>query len=333
MRQADRIREYVLENYIEPARDRGDRFITIRAGDVGKAMGLLSRMPAIASALKARKFESYANVELVDAKGPHQGSNLYLTYKLLRRGEVPSWRPRAGVGTGGIGSRQETIRRMQERVERLAADFDRYIREFDDANLFTGPSLHFHLKTIATLRKHALPSGALDDDRFFELLYATLASWGMHRMGRAGAKLVDLPEIVGSFVAQRPAIESLEKLRLSQLSEEEVPRVTDTVWEVMESLSVGRQKVKLIANSKALHHLLPELVPPIDRQYILKFFYNNTNINRAEDRYFNEMFPHFHHVARTAESRLPYLLGRRMHTSETKIIDNAIVGFVLAELT
>jgi len=79
---ADEIREYVLVNYIEPARRRGESTVTVRAGDVHKAMGSKDRMPAVAGALGATKFEQYANVRLIRREGPHQGANLHLTFEV-----------------------------------------------------------------------------------------------------------------------------------------------------------------------------------------------------------------------------------------------------------
>lgn len=433
MSQADGIRTFVLDNYIEPARRQGHRLVTIRAGDVAKALRLQDRMPAIGSALRARKFEWRSNAILVDEHGPRQGSNLYLTFAVLRAGEVPledlieaqrfadrvgnhvmerfmrSARAReervislevgdvhdalglenlhdvvgavlkgqrfqsvarvrlvavegvddssevtlrfemvfveepiapapadgpcAQIRTAWARRRPASRQRIETRVKKLVADFDRYVMEFDRTSIFTGPSVYFHLKTIDAFMGHRLATEALDDDQFWDLLYATLTSWGLHRMGRQGAKLADLPDIRRSFLAQRDAIQSLQDMRISELSAPDVPRVARTIWHVMENLTVGRQRVKLIANSKALHHLLPDLVPPIDREYTLRFFYNQTTtIGPREGRVFVEIYPVLHYVAQTAGSRFPQFLGKGMHTSETKIIDNAIVGFVLTEL-
>ena len=35
--------------------------------------------------------------------------------------------------------------------------------------------------------------------------------------------------------------------------------------------------------SKVLHHVLPDLVPPIDRQYTFKFFYGRTLLSIPEE--------------------------------------------------
>ncbi len=60
MTQADRIREFVLENYIRPGRSRGDEQVTVRAGDVHRKMGLTSAMPAVCSAVGSSKFADLA---------------------------------------------------------------------------------------------------------------------------------------------------------------------------------------------------------------------------------------------------------------------------------
>ncbi|CAG0927814.1 hypothetical protein TFLX_00642 [Thermoflexales bacterium] len=82
MNRADSIRQFVLSNYIQPARVRGDTEVTVRAGDVHKAMNLKDAMPAVASALGANKFQEFAKVKLIKREGPQNGANLLLAYKL-----------------------------------------------------------------------------------------------------------------------------------------------------------------------------------------------------------------------------------------------------------
>jgi len=84
----DEIRTYVFEKYIVPARKRGDKEITIRAGDIHKEMGLVSRMPAVCSALKS-KIDKMYNIEIVRKDSPPSGygANVYVTYKILNGSE------------------------------------------------------------------------------------------------------------------------------------------------------------------------------------------------------------------------------------------------------
>jgi len=330
--QADAVRAFALDNYVEPARQSGERFVTIRTGNVHKAMELKNKMPAVCSALRAKKFEALAGVTLVKEEGPYQGANLYLRFKLLRAGEERPQRGSIASSARSTGAQSRTVSRMEQRCKQLVDEFGGYIRQFEIADPFTGPSLYFHLRTTGVVRRHALVRDALEDSEFWELLYATLASWGMHRMGRAYTKLRELSEIRASFVAQATAIEALQGLRLSELPSAQLMQLAASLWDTMEQLRVGRQDTRLVANTKALHHVLPDLVPPIDRQFSLRFFYNNTNINRSEKKLFQEMYVEYHRIASAVAHQLPSLLNRGMHTSETKIIDNAIVGFVLREL-
>jgi 5-methylcytosine-specific restriction protein B len=82
MRPSDQVRQYVLNAYIIPTRRRGESTVTVRAGDVHREVGFTDRMPLVASALGAKKFEEYADVRLVRREGPHQGANLLLTFEV-----------------------------------------------------------------------------------------------------------------------------------------------------------------------------------------------------------------------------------------------------------
>jgi hypothetical protein len=222
---------------------------------------------------------------------------------------------------------------MQQRVDELIAGFDQYVRAFNNANPFTGPSLYFHLKTVAVLRRLSAPSEALHCDEFFDYLYATLTAWGMHRMGPGGAKLADLQEIKQSFLAQEQSIRELESLSMSKISGFELPDIASKLWAVLDGLRVGAGGTKIVANSKALHHLLPDLMPPIDRAYTLRFFFNNTTLSQGDEAAFREIYPHFHEVAVACQGHIDRQVGSGpWNTSQTKVVDNAIVGFVSERL-
>ena len=79
-------------------------------------------------------------------------------------------------------SSTKTLNRMRDRVTHLSNEFPKFVDNFNNQALFTGPSLHFHLKTVAIRARHTSAVQTLGDEGFFELLYATLTAWGMHRM-------------------------------------------------------------------------------------------------------------------------------------------------------
>jgi len=68
------IRNYVLERLVEPAREKGLKVLTVKAGEVHKAMGLENRMPAVCTALDAAAFEEMAGVLVNNRLGPKQGA-------------------------------------------------------------------------------------------------------------------------------------------------------------------------------------------------------------------------------------------------------------------
>ena len=228
--------------------------------------------------------------------------------------------------------RDHTIAQTMNRVERLCAAFDTYLERFEELELFTGPSVCFHLRTLHVLRMHGSAAEAAADSSFAEMLYATLTAWGLHRMGRTRTKLLPFEEFSSSLREARDAIRDIERYRLLALHQGQVNHAVSGVWRIMERLRLGASNTKLVVNSKAVHHLLPALVPPVDREYTLTFFFGHKNLSRGEEETFKEMFPLFHRIGVSCAELIRQAVGRGFHTSETKVIDNAIVGFVSKEM-
>lgn len=61
-RDADRIRQYVLDQYIEPARERDDPSVDVLVRDVNTALGLTEAWPNISQALSGPMFQELADV-------------------------------------------------------------------------------------------------------------------------------------------------------------------------------------------------------------------------------------------------------------------------------
>ncbi|MDQ3666537.1 MAG: hypothetical protein M3410_08150 [Acidobacteriota bacterium] len=73
------------------------------------------------------------------------------------------------------------MRLYQERVADILTNAERYHSAYYQAETFRGPSLYFHQRALET-RESA------DFSLHIEYVYATLASWGMHRMGKRGSE-------------------------------------------------------------------------------------------------------------------------------------------------
>lgn len=246
--------------------------------------------------------------------------------------------------------RASTLDRMDRQVANLIAGFDHFVRVFDANRRFGGPSIYFHDRTLGRLRSFGSPSEALLDDGFVESLYAVLTAWGMHRMGSRGARLEDFRLFTDSLRSQLPGIidldQRLKKLggevtaSLPQVPESEVPGLTEELWSVISRMKLGKSdETKIVLGSKAVHHLLPELLPPIDRRYTLRFFLGRETLAaESEPDAFRAIFPRFREIAVGCATVIETLMNeglpgeRYMRTSSTKMIDNAIVGFGIERL-
>jgi len=224
---------------------------------------------------------------------------------------------------------------MKERTAKLDSEFSECLAEFERRAPFQGHRLDCHLRTLQLLRAHATAAEALDDDTFLRSLYATLKAWGVNRGGR----MMPFEDFKQGLESQSERIRDIQSLVITQLGISEADAVARTVGEIMKRLSVTRSSSGIVGNSKALHHLLPSLIPPIDRKYTLQFFYGYNAFQKDDAVVFGELYPHFHRIgtshAQTITERMTADIcngGRKMHTSETKVIDNAIVGFALKHL-
>jgi hypothetical protein len=68
--QADRIRRFIIENYVSPARERNDSVFELVSGEVHNAMGLQNALPAVCSALEGKALAEQAKVKLIDRHSP-----------------------------------------------------------------------------------------------------------------------------------------------------------------------------------------------------------------------------------------------------------------------
>jgi hypothetical protein len=148
-------------------------------------------------------------------------------------------------------------------------------------------------------------------------------------MGRQAAKVGAFEPFCDSIRAERGHLQDLWSLDIRTIAPGDADVVASEVWEIISSLKVSTSRTTIVAGSKTLHHLLPELVPPIDRQYTFKFFTGQTAVSHGERAAFAEWFPFFCEIGRTCASVIEEALQRGgfMATSASKVIDNAIMGF------
>jgi len=228
------------------------------------------------------------------------------------------------------GARSKRRSRMAERVEDLSANFGHFLQEFEHRAVFGGPSVHFHVRAIERRMTHESVRSAIGDEELLELIYSMLTSWGMHRMGPKGAKLVDFEPFCDGIRRQSAILEELETLSITDV--DNVDAVAGKIWSAVSSARLSASGTQIVAGTKALHHLLPNLIPPVDRTYTIRFFHENTLMPRGDEDAFREVYPALAEIASRVGDCLSVNNRSPMNTSRTKIIDNAIIGYVWAKL-
>ncbi len=133
--------------------------------------------------------------------------------------------------------------------------------------------------------------------------------------------------------ALHAALPRLEPLEFLTIDASDLPGdVTETLAQLIGSLGVVANKAKLVAGTKTLHHLLPDLVPPMDRAYTGLFFQFHLpewQDARSQRRICELAYSHFASVAQQVCPQR-YVTGTGWRTTRTKIIDNALIGFCKA---
>lgn len=105
-----------------------------------------------------------------------------------------------------------------------------------------------------------------------------------------------------------------------------VSEIATRLATLAQHLGIVDNQNRVVAGSKALHHILPELVVPIDRAYTQEFFeWPTPRFQYNPESCFVEAFEAFTRIGRATDP-VQYVASG-WYTSRSKVIDNAIVGF------
>ena len=220
----------------------------------------------------------------------------------------------------------------------LLTNISKYYEKSKDIDKeFGGPSKYFHIECIESGKDNYL------GDRHIEMLYATLTAWGMHRMGnpeKTKTKLKYFKQFKESICKLKKELNQLRNIELKELdNNKEIIRRIFSKLDLTESNSI------IVVNSKAMHHLLWDLIPPIDRQHTVRFFKYPTNEFRNKKGHYKgitlpndkeEQFELFWKIVlKTKEmifsqsfKKLNTKISKFKHKSKPKMIDDLIMTFV-----
>ena len=224
--------------------------------------------------------------------------------------------------------------KSDEKIIDLVEDFSDYIRLFKTNNPFSGPSEYFYIHKIISVTKKG-DYDSVFTNQFIEYIYATLASWGMHRMGpdNKGAKMNDFNSFQEGILKNKNIILKLKDLKIDKVNIEGVmPDLKELyigLWSLMKSNS------KLVATSKVMHFLLPHLIPPMDREYTMKFFNKQlpTIKSNEDSKNIEKEVAIFEYVLRKVQSICNKIdcskfIDEEFSPTIPKVIDNAIVSYI-----
>jgi hypothetical protein len=228
-------------------------------------------------------------------------------------------------------------------TDRFLADQQRYFTgSYKQFRSFGGPCVYFHDECLRAGVEQFLSR------RHVEMLYATLSAWGMHRMGNpktTKTKLTDWNCFSESILANTDALQPLRNYRMLEMSEAEYVGAVRALEPIYRRLKLSISNATVVANSKALFHLLPELIPPIDRQYTVRFFkhlpeqwrdsqgkkFQMVSLPADSDEQFDLFLDICTRMKKLADRIDPGILAeeRRQHgVAVPKALDNAIVNYV-----
>jgi 5-methylcytosine-specific restriction enzyme B len=83
MSYADDVRLYCKKNYVDTARAKGEKTISIRSGDVHSALDYKNRYPLVCSAIGSNKFEELCRIKRIAVDGPLNGVSTVFTFEIL----------------------------------------------------------------------------------------------------------------------------------------------------------------------------------------------------------------------------------------------------------
>jgi len=241
--------------------------------------------------------------------------------------------PKPGTYSEGGNTRNE---------DDLIANIDHwYERSLEIWKKFGGPSVYFHVQAIKE------QATAFLSDRHVEMIYATLASWGMHKMGDPDVtktKMVEFPEFKEAIIQYRDQLRQSYYLRMDSCSQEQYQEYVDNLRQIYCALKVSISDATIVAHSKTLAHILPNLIPPVDGMHTVRFFtQDKKDFFTKAGKYRAISLPHnigdqfsdfkkyccrIKMLFDRSDHQLFIITKKSFNTSFPKIMDNLILAFV-----
>jgi len=105
MKPTEQTKLHVISAYVVPARQRGEKTVQVKVGNIQKELGWTNRTPSVFSTLSSREFQQEAGLALIEKKGgPPSGgpsTTVEFVYRVLHGGDQNA--PESKVVPNGVG--------------------------------------------------------------------------------------------------------------------------------------------------------------------------------------------------------------------------------------
>lgn len=212
---------------------------------------------------------------------------------------------------------------VASRVADVIANFAQCVSTFDSQTPFDRAlQVRTHAGTIRLRSELGSPAAAIASAEFIRRLRATIKQWGI---GSRGSRLVPEPAFRTALEQHADDIEALAHTTIDDPALP-VDATVDALWRLIAALPIVDNKAKIVACTKTLHHLLPDLVVPMDGRWTRAFFeWPQVYLINRQQKTFAEAYRRFVEIAR-ATAPASYV-GDGWRTSRTKVLDNAVIGY------
>jgi len=221
---------------------------------------------------------------------------------------------------------------IQERLADLERQFGEYVERFNAHPPFSQSQLENHRRTLGLRRKFASASDALHDPEFADSLAEALRSWEIGGEHYGTTHLVQPTAFRQQLQSISLAVTQLEHLSIDDPNIDD-GSVARKLWHIIRGLEIvvtsdGDQVQRKVASgTKTLHHVLPDLVFPIDNEYTATLF-GWSDLGHQQEERFKFAFSRIAEIAKTVAPQSYVVNDRNSWNSCTsKVLDNAIVGY------
>jgi hypothetical protein len=210
-----------------------------------------------------------------------------------------------------------------EKLEKISENIDYYMKfTKDTGGKFGGPSIYFHQEAIKEGKKHFL------SERHLEMIYAMLPSWGMHRMGDYKVKTINYDLFLEQIENNKKSLLKLRNINYYELNLKERNELINDLVELILNIKVNIADTQIVSSSKVVHHILPNLVCPIDKEYTIHFLIGDKIYQNKYEKMYLEII--LHGMFKFIGENIIVLnnnIDEIFNTSLTKIFDNLIITY------